>query len=69
MKALCVERPRIMRQGPSADDLLAPSPRPHPAPPPVRQPARLWQDYVDQSAGPEVLTGIRWAVGGLLLFL
>ena len=33
----------------------------------VELPARLWRDYVDPSAGPEVLMGIRWVVGGLLL--
>lgn len=35
----------------------------------VELPARLWRDYVDPSASAEVLIGIRWAVGGLLLFL
>ena len=33
----------------------------------VELPARLWRDYVDPSADPEVLMGIRWVVGGLLL--
>lgn len=35
----------------------------------VELPARLWRDYMDPLASPEVLMGIRWVVGGLLLLL
>ena len=33
----------------------------------VELPARLWRDYINPSASPEMLMGIRWVVGGLLL--